>query len=116
EAMGDDAAALADCRRVLELAPDDLDGRLTLARVLARTGQAPEAAAHYEWLRARPNPPPGVVLGLARCRLDLHELDEAGRLLDGLLAERPDHVAARVARGRLALRRGREAEAEPDLR
>jgi predicted Zn-dependent protease len=56
------------------------------------------------------------VLGLARCRLDLHELDEAGRLLDGLLAERPDHVAALVERGRLALRRGREAEAEPDLR
>jgi predicted Zn-dependent protease len=111
-----DDEAERDYRRAVELAPDWPAARLYLADCLARLGEVRQAVAHYEYLRARPPVAPGVVLGLARCRHDLHELDEAERLLQGLLAERPDGAAAVAEWGRVLVRRGRAAEAEPRLR
>jgi tetratricopeptide (TPR) repeat protein len=105
-----------DYQRAVELAPDSADARLRLADILAEQGEVRTAVAHYEYLRARPPTRPAAVLGLARCRLDLHELDEAERLLQGLLADEPDDVAAVAEWGRVVVRQGRAAEAESRLR
>jgi len=56
-----------------------------------------------------------VLLGLARCRFDSHELEQAEELLDTLLAAQPAHVDALVERGRVALCQGRTADAEQSL-
>src|SRR5262249_13766062 len=59
---------------------------------------------------------PGVLLGLARCRRDQGQTEEARRLLDELLDQVPAHALGLAERGRLALEAGRPAEAEPFLR
>jgi tetratricopeptide (TPR) repeat protein len=108
--------ARQDYERAVDLAPDSAEARLRLADMLADLGEVRTAVAHYEYLRARPPVAADAVLGLARCRLDLHELDEAECLLQGLLAEQPDDLAATAEWGQVLLRQGRAAEAEPRLR
>src|SRR5207244_12120369 len=93
-----------------------VEARLRYADTLSRLGRTREAVGQYECLRQRPPAPPEAVIGLARCRYDLNDADEARRLLDGLLADHPDQVAALVERGRLALRDGRTGDAERALR
>jgi hypothetical protein len=100
----------------VDLAPDCAEARLGLANSLARLGRAREAVTHYEELQRQQPGDPAVILGLARCRHDLHELAEAWQLLDHLLAEQPGQAAALLERGRLAWRLGRPAAAEKDFR
>ncbi len=107
--------ARRDFQRAVDLDPDSVDTRLSLADCLARLGHTREAVAHYEYLRQRPPGSPEPILGLARCRHDLHELDEARRLIEDLLAERPDCVPALVEGGRLALQSGQVQQAEERL-
>ncbi len=71
--------------------------------------------AHFEFLRQLDPHNPAVLLGLARCRFESHELEQAEILLDHLLAVQPNHVAALVERARLALCRGQEADADVKL-
>lgn len=117
--------ALADYQRAVELAPESDAARLGLAETLYRLGRVREATAHFEILRARdegqrtassPSVRASYLVGLARCRHDNHELEAAEQLLDTLLAEQPDAVAALVERGRLAFRRGHAAAGERWLR
>jgi tetratricopeptide (TPR) repeat protein len=103
--------ALEAYRKAVDLTPESVVARLGLADALNRLGHAREAIYHYEILRQRRPDDLAVLLGLARCRFDAHEVDEAGRLL----AELPDQVAGLVERGRLALHQDRPAEAEPLL-
>jgi tetratricopeptide (TPR) repeat protein len=81
--------ALADYQRAVDLAPDRDDARLKLADGLLHAQGARAAAPHYETLYERQPGEPEVLLGLARCRLELGETDEARRLLDALLAAQP---------------------------
>jgi predicted Zn-dependent protease len=108
-------AAEKDSRRAVELAPSSAEARVTLAGVLNRTGHTREAIYHYEFAQRTWPGDPAILLGLARAYADAAELNEAQRLLNELLAGHPEHVDALVERGRLALRRGRAAEAEPFL-
>src|SRR5205807_895695 len=85
--------------------------RRHLAGLLSLMGETGEAARHYEELLRREPGEADAIVGLAHCDHDQHRLDEARRLLDGLLAEQPDHVPALVERGRLALRLGQPAAA-----
>jgi tetratricopeptide (TPR) repeat protein len=107
--------ALQDYERVVELDPASDEGRLGLADTLQRLGRVREAIAQYEILRRQQPRSTDVLLGLERCRFDSHELAQAKELLDILLAEHPDHVAALVERGRLALCRQDAAGAEEAL-
>jgi tetratricopeptide (TPR) repeat protein len=107
--------ALKDYERAVDLDPASREGRLHVADTLQRLGQVRLAAAHYEHLRQRHPLDPAVLLGLARCRFDSHELDLAQELLNTLLAAEPDHLDALVEQGRLALCRGQAAEAEDML-
>lgn len=72
--------------------------------------------AHFEQLRARQPDNPAVLRGLARCRWDLGQLDEARQLLDSLLAAHPREAEALYDRGRLAMQLDQPAEAEAWLR
>jgi tetratricopeptide (TPR) repeat protein len=104
-----------DFRRAVSLAPGSAAAHAALAGLLNRRGFTREAVAHYEFaLRTRPADP-AILLGLARAHADAAQLDEAQNRLDELLAADPDSTDGLVERGRLALRRGRAAEAEPFL-
>jgi tetratricopeptide (TPR) repeat protein len=104
-----------DFRRAVDLAPNNVAAHAALAGLLNRRGFTREAVAHYEFvLRARPTDPE-TLLGLARAHADAAQFDEAQKRLDELLAAEPDSADGLVERGRLALRRGRSAEAEPFL-
>jgi tetratricopeptide (TPR) repeat protein len=110
-----DRDALRDYQKALELNPTPA-ARLGLAGTLYRLGRPWDALLEYERL-GHPQPAADeLLLGLARCRYSLHEVDEARRLLDELLQQSPDHPAALLERGRLALHAGQLAEAERWLR
>ncbi|HLJ93551.1 MAG TPA: tetratricopeptide repeat protein [Gemmataceae bacterium] len=115
EGIHDLERAARDFEHVLELVPDCSEARLRLAETLHQQGRVREAVAHFEMLHQQDPTNRAVLLGLARCRFEAHELDQAGEFLDTLLAARPDDVDALVERGRLAMSRRRRNEAEPHL-
>jgi predicted Zn-dependent protease len=108
--------ALQDYQRVVDLAPDRDDARLKLAEGLLDAHRALDAQLHFELLHQRRPDDPAVLLGLARCRLELGHADEARPLLDDLLAAHPDDALALGERGKLELAAGRPDEGERWLR
>jgi predicted Zn-dependent protease len=132
-ARNKDEEALRDFERAVELVPGWDEARLHYADALDRVGRVPEAVGQYGCLLRRlgataasdrAGSPPRltqpwhteIVVQLARCRFDLHDLAAARQLLDGLLAEQPRHVRALVERGRLALHEADFDRAELRLR
>jgi tetratricopeptide (TPR) repeat protein len=106
-----DEDAFRDYADALKLQPSFAAG-LGLAGSLYRLGRPWEALeAYQEHCRKQAEDPAGL-LGLARCRYSLHEVDEARRLLDELLERQPNHAAALLERGRLALHAGELTAAE----
>jgi tetratricopeptide (TPR) repeat protein len=92
---------LASYRRIIQLAPDDLEARLRLAGLL--TDVAPQEAVDcFNYVRDRQGVSPALLTGLARSRLNLGQADEARQLLDVVLAEQPDNWIALSERARLA--------------
>jgi tetratricopeptide (TPR) repeat protein len=103
--------ALTSYRRIVQLDPDNLQARLTLAGLL--TDLAPQEAVDcFGYVRDRQGDSPDLLTGLARCRLNLGQPDEARRLLDGVLAGQPNHWAALSERARLAQQTESAEEAE----
>jgi tetratricopeptide (TPR) repeat protein len=100
------AEAACDARRAVDQDPACAEGRRWLALALEHLGRPREAVAQYEWFQRHGQAHADALLGEARCRQDLAELDVARGLLDALLAEMPAHEGAWVERGRLALREG----------
>ncbi len=110
------AKAAEDFRRALEADPGHDSARLELAFCLLEGGQAGQARAHLEHLRGPGDGRPRVLEGLARAYLNLGRPDEAGSVLDDLLADHPRFVPGLRLRARLALEAGRADEAERWLR
>jgi predicted Zn-dependent protease len=108
--------AIARYRRVLELDPEHDSARLQLAATLVETRQYQEAFSTLEGLRQRQPDNAQVLVLLAQCQDFLGQQAVAEQLLDQVLAREPHHAAALAARGRLALRSGRFADAEAWLR
>jgi tetratricopeptide (TPR) repeat protein len=107
--------AEADYSHAADLAPDRPAAHTALAGVLTEQGRPREAIYQYELvLRSRPGDA-AALLGLARAYGDAADLAKAEQRLDELLAADPDNADGLVERGRLALRHGRPAEAEPYL-
>jgi tetratricopeptide (TPR) repeat protein len=107
--------AEASFRKAIELDPDHFSARHLLAVMLAQ--QAPEEAAqHLELLHQRDPANATVSFLLATVRRDLGQHDQAGQLLDALLAQYPDRVPFLVERGRVALDQRLPREAERWLR
>jgi tetratricopeptide (TPR) repeat protein len=108
--------AVSDYRRVVELDPDNEEGRLHLAALLLDLALPPEALEHLEYLiRKRPEDP-DVLVRLARCRMARGQADEAGTLLEHVLQAHPRYRPALCARGELATQQNDPAEAEKWLR
>jgi tetratricopeptide (TPR) repeat protein len=116
ERFAQDDKALADYQRAVELAPRLAEARMQLAATLYRLGHPWEAANQYEVVRAVQPDAPDVLLGLARCRYDLAQGEEARQRLDQLLASHPDHVPTLVERAGIDLRAGQADPAERWLR
>jgi len=110
------AEAADDYRRAVAAHPENDHVRLKLADTLLIAGTPEEALAHYRWLADRWPERPPVRLGLARCYRRLALVDEAAKLLDGLLVEFPNHGETLWERGDLEMDRERPAAAEPLLR
>jgi Flp pilus assembly protein TadD len=109
-------AATTDYRRVVELDPDNEEGRLRLAALLLDQAHSSEALVHLEYLiRKRPEDP-DVLVRLARCRMALAQASEAGAILEHVLQDHPHFRPALCARGELAVQQNDPAEAEKWLR
>lgn len=107
--------ALRDYEKAIETTPS-FEARLGRAGALYRLGWPSDALLQYEQLRSLGESDAEVILGLARCRYSLGEVDEARRLFDELLAQHPNHWNTLLERGRLELHAGHPAEAEKWLR
>lgn len=110
-----EAEILRDYEKAIEASPS-FDARLGRAGALFRLGQPWDALVQYEQLRPLGESQGEVMLGIARCRFNLGELDAARQLLDELLEQSPQKWDALLERGRLALHSGQPAEAEKWLR
>jgi tetratricopeptide (TPR) repeat protein len=108
--------ALKDWDQVVAIDPQHDEARQRLAEGLVEANQPAAALAHFEYLARRQPEDTKVMLGLARCRHLLDQLEEAQKLLDALLLASPNDAAALRERGRLALETGRPGEAEQWLR
>jgi tetratricopeptide (TPR) repeat protein len=109
--LKDQDQALASYRRIVQLDPDNLQARLTLAGLVAELDPQ-EAVGCFGYVRDRQGDSPALLAGLARCRLKLGQPDEARQLLDAALAVQPDSWAALSERARLALQTESAEEAE----
>jgi tetratricopeptide (TPR) repeat protein len=105
-----------DFERAVEIEPEAVEIRLSLAELLHTLGYVRQAIEHYERLRERRPHDERITLALAYCCQEQARLDDARGLIDALLARRHDSVAGLVERGRLALRMGEPQDAERWLR
>lgn len=100
------AAAAASYGRAVDLDPDHEEARLGLAVALLMSKEFGAAAKHFERLRQVQPDNTRVQVGLAECREGLGETAEAVRLVDEVLAQKPDFPAALSLRGQLAFGQG----------
>lgn len=92
-----------DFQRVVELDPTRLDARRWLALGLMESGRYAEALVHLDELQRRLPADANVVVHQARAYQGLQQTQQARRLLDGVLAEYPEHSSALRARGEIEL-------------
>lgn len=102
-------------RKAVSASPDYVPARIQVVNLLVRDDPqaAPEEMA---WLLRHAPQDVAVRHSLARWRRSLGYPEEAGRLLDELLAEDPESVSALVDRARVSLDLRRPEEAERFLR
>jgi tetratricopeptide (TPR) repeat protein len=107
--------AVEDYEKSLEVCPDFDRARQGYAECLNRIGRVREAIGQLELLRRRQPENSAILLSLAACWQDLHELERSQVLVDELLTREPDNVSALVEKGRIALRTSRFNQAEESL-
>jgi Flp pilus assembly protein TadD len=112
DSLHSNVQARDDYRKAVELKPEYDDARLRLAETLILDSEFPAAARHLEEIRQRRPDDPVMLLGLARCRIELNQREEAVAHLSRLLALHPLDAAALTQRGRVAVLQGRFDEAE----
>jgi Tfp pilus assembly protein PilF len=112
ERLGDSADGLKDYQQALTLNPEHDKVRQRVGEILLRLSGPAEAVEHFELLRQRQVTNPALILGLAQCRKALGAPDEARQLIDDLLAKHPDYIPGLIERGKLALDKVQEDEAE----
>jgi tetratricopeptide (TPR) repeat protein len=108
--------AMNAARAAAAAAPDRADVRTKCGQILIEFNQMVEARPHYERAVALAPADRAARLGLARCLHSTGESAAAARLLDELLAERPEDPDVLVVRGIVALQADRPAEAVPYLK
>jgi Flp pilus assembly protein TadD len=108
--------AIEDYRKAVDFDAENEDALRLLAMFLINSHHAVDAVAHFEKLHERLPGDPGIVLGLAQCKHELGQTEEALQLLDLVLAANPRDPKALAERGQLALNRGDFDVAESSLR
>jgi tetratricopeptide (TPR) repeat protein len=116
EQDGPQEGAVADYKRVVELDPENDEGRLRLAALLTERAAPAEALPHLEYVARKRQNDPAVLVRLARCYMDLGRHQEPAEILDRVLAEHPNFRLALGVRGELALQLDRPQEAEKYFR
>jgi Flp pilus assembly protein TadD len=114
--LGKRDLAAAGCRKILAAFPDHEKAKTLLAGLLYRAHQFAEAADLYEELwRKRPDEM-NTLLGLARCREQMGQTDDARALLRQMEERFSENSEALLACGKFALTDGRAGDAERLLR
>lgn len=108
--------AQADYQRAVERDPRHFEARQRLAELLLFGHRPREALPHFEELVSRRPGEPALLLGLARCRIELGEQEIARGLLKDLLTLQPDNARALAEQGKLELAAGKLTDAEEWLR
>jgi tetratricopeptide (TPR) repeat protein len=112
----DSAAAVEVLEKALALDPERDDARQTYALALGDNQRYAESAEQHErFLKGHPGDPVSVV-GLARARANLGEMEQARQLLDSLGDEGKKNSHVLAERGRLAMTMDQPKEAEGLLR
>jgi tetratricopeptide (TPR) repeat protein len=107
----------ADYRRAVELAPNEFEFRLRLAKALARNPDTrPEALGWFERLADERPHDQEVLAGLGRCRLELGDVKAALPALREAVRLRPTDGEVMAELGWAVLEAGDPAAAEPLLR
>jgi tetratricopeptide (TPR) repeat protein len=108
--------ALDDYRRAADLAPDDREAGLAVARVLVQQRQSGAAEEQYRRLLSGSPDDEEALTGLAGCRIEQGQTGDAVPLLDRALAARPSSPRGLLLRGKAALEQRELAAAETWLR
>jgi tetratricopeptide (TPR) repeat protein len=108
--------AIDDYEEALKLDPDCDEARLNLAEILVYVHKPMEAAVHFDYLADRQPGNVAVVLGQARCKEELGEIEESRKLFDRLVRVKPDDPQVLAESGKLLLNTGQLTEAEARLR
>ncbi|MHB1423334.1 MAG: tetratricopeptide repeat protein [Gemmataceae bacterium] len=106
----------ADYQHVLELDPQRSEAHWWLALALLDIGRYVDAYNNLVIVERQRANDPEVQVRKAICLWRMEREQEACQLLDGVLAEQPDHGLALLTRGQIAMNSERFAEAEPLLR
>jgi len=115
--LGADGLPDADYRRAAELAPDELEFQLRLAKALVRNADTrSEALVLFERLAAEHPKDAEVLAGLGRCRLELGDVSAALPVLREAVKQRPRDGETMADLGRALLEAGDPTSAEPILR
>jgi tetratricopeptide (TPR) repeat protein len=107
--------ALRSYRKAVVLDPNHEKARRLLALALVRSDLAEEALTHLETLR-QTSDDPEILLGQARGRRCLGQVEEARRLLDLVLTAQPNNAEALTEQGKLGLQTGKPEQAEQALK
>src|SRR6185437_12616635 len=110
------SAAVESYGRAVELDPDHEEARIGLAVALLLRKEYAKAAEQFERIRQVQPDNDRVLVGLAECREGLGDAAEAVRMVDEVLARKPDFLSALSLRGQLAFRQEQYAAATEWLR
>ncbi len=113
--LGHEAEALAAYRRALRLSPRDVDTRVRVVQLLARSGRMEEVIAEYRALVAAAPREPRFVVELAQMLLEVGRRDEAIALAERTGRANPRDVATHRALADLYTRFGEEQRAEREI-
>ncbi len=103
-------------QRAFELAPDDRDVRIAVARIQVRQRNPGAAGPNYEWVLARDPDDTEALLGLAQCRIEGGQAKEALPLIERARSREPNSTLALSLLGKAAMESGDPAGAETWLR
>ncbi len=113
--LGHEAEALAAYRRALRLSPRDIDTRVRVVQLLARSGRMDEVIVEYRALIAAAPREPRFVVELAQMLLEVGRREEAIALADRTSRGHPRDVATHRALAELYGRFGEQARAAREI-
>jgi len=114
---GDFDSAEASFRRAIEIDDDETDAHYQLGKIARERGKLAESISHFETV-VRQHPgysQQEVWREIAQTYLVARQYDDALKMLDRFLADRPSDAQARYLRGQVLAGLNRSAEAEVEM-